>query len=149
MNVFSLAGRYGRKRYWLGALGLLVLMILMLVAFAPMMSSAGGGSSGFVMIAVLAIPFLWLYAKLIIHRLHDLNVSGWLFLLLGPLLVPLPIWMWIEAHTQHAADTKMDFPLEFGGYAIFLGGFILLGCRRGTRGENSYGPDPVPPAEAP
>jgi len=118
----------------------------MLIVFAPMMTSAGGGSGGFAVIAVLAIPFFWLYAKLIIHRLHDLNGSGWLFLLLGPILIPLPIWMWLEAHTQHAADTKMDGPLEFGAYAIFFGGFILLGCLRGTKGANSYGPDPVSPA---
>jgi uncharacterized membrane protein YhaH (DUF805 family) len=143
-DFFSQSGRYARKKYWLGALGLLALMIVMLMALGPLMSSKGSPGGGpLVSITLLSIPFIGLYAKLIIHRLHDLGWSGWWFLLLGPLLIPLPIWMWMEAHTQHAVNNKTDFLLEFGAYGIFLGGFILLGCIRGTVGQNEYGPDPV------
>jgi len=144
-TIFSFKGRSGRKQYWLGALGLFVLLVLMMIAFAPMMSSQGSHGGQLAFIVLLAIPFVALYAKLIIHRLHDLGWSGWWFLILGVLLIPLPIWMWLQAHTQQAADNKTDAPLEFGAYAIFLGGFVLLGCMRGTEGANAYGPDPLKP----
>ena len=142
-------GRYGRKKFWLGALGLLALMIVMLIVFGPMMATTGGNRGGMALIALLSIPFFLLYAKLIVHRLQDLGWSGWWFLLLGPLLIPLPMWMWTEAHTQAAANSGSDFALEFGGYAIFFGGFILMGCVRGTNGPNKYGPDPIPKSSPP
>ena len=134
--------RYSRKRFWLGALGLLGLMIFMVFPLAAM-NNPTGGSGGPAGLLVLSIPFFWFYCKLIVHRLHDLGWSGWWFLLLGPLLIPLPMWMWMEGHTQEAYNRGHDVALEFGSYAIFFSGFILMGCLRGTRGPNAYGPDPV------
>jgi uncharacterized membrane protein YhaH (DUF805 family) len=143
-------GRYSRKQFWLGALGLLGILILMIFPLAAM-NNPTGGSGGPAGLILLSIPFFWFYCKLIVHRLHDLDWSGWWFLLLGPLLIPLPVWMWTEAHTQAAINNKTDFALEFGGYAIFLGGFILMGCLRGTAGPNGHGPDPIsqPPGGEP
>jgi len=141
-------GRYSRGKFWLGALGLLAIMILMVIPLAAM-NNPIGGSGGPAGLFVLSVPFIWFYCKLIVHRLHDLGWSGWWFLLLGPLLIPLPTWMWIEGHTQAAHNKGYDAALEFGGYAIFFGGFILLGCLRGTRGANMYGPDPtIPPPKS-
>ena len=143
-DFFSLKGRYARKKYWVGALGLFMLLVFMLLALGPLMTSKGSAGSGpLVTIALMSLPFVGLYAKLIIHRLHDLAWSGWWFLPLGPLLIPLPIWMWLEGHTQEAINNKTDFALEFGAYGIFLGGFVLFGCVRGTEGPNEYGPDPL------
>jgi uncharacterized membrane protein YhaH (DUF805 family) len=139
--------RYSRSKFWLGALGLLGLMIFMVLPLAAM-NNPTGGSGGPAGLIVLSIPFLWFYCKLIVHRLHDLGWSGWWFLLLGPLLTPLPMWMWVEGHTQQAYDRGHDVVLEFGAYAIFFGGFILMGCLRGTKGPNKYGRDPISNSDA-
>jgi uncharacterized membrane protein YhaH (DUF805 family) len=144
-RMFQFHGRYSRKQFWLGALGLLGIMILMVFPLAAM-NNPTGGSGGPAVLLLLSAPLLWIYCKLIVHRLHDLGWSGWWFVLLGPLLIPLPMWMWVEGHTQGAYDRGHDIWLEFGAYAIFLGGFILMGCVRGTEGPNKYGPDPTSPA---
>ena len=109
------------------------------------MNPTGAGGSQLVLLAGTAGIFLWFYCKLIVHRLQDLGWSGWWFLLLGPLLIPLPTWMWIYGHTQEAYNKGLDAWLELGAYGIFFGGFILLGCIRGTEGRNAFGPDPLAP----
>jgi uncharacterized membrane protein YhaH (DUF805 family) len=150
--LLDFSGRYGREKFWLGALGLLALLIFTLMAMSVLMRPTGAGGGEIALIFLFAIPFVWFYCKLIIHRLHDLGWSGWWFLLLGPILIPLPIWMWVEGHTQEAYNRGHDAALEFGAYAIFLGGFILMGCLRGTVGPNKYGPDPlakIPPPVSP
>ena len=110
----------------------------------PLSDAIALGLSGPIFLTVLSIPFLWFYCKLIVHRLNDLGWSGWWFLLLGPLLTPLQMWMWVEGHTQQAYDRGHDVVLEFGAYAIFFGGFILMGCRAARRGLTSTAPTRFP-----
>lgn len=61
-------------------------------------------------------PLFWIGAALAVKRLHDRAKPAWWLLVL---LVPVlgPLWL-----------------------------FIDLGLRRGTPGENPYGPDPLEPA---
>lgn len=58
-------------------------------------------------------PLLWVVAAASTRRMHDRGISAWMFLIV---LVPLlgPLWLFIE-----------------------------LGLRRGSAGENQYGPDPL------
>ena len=46
VGLFGFDRRNSRKRYWLGSLGLLALMMFILIAFAPKMSSAGSDRGG-------------------------------------------------------------------------------------------------------
>lgn len=146
-----LRGRYSRKRYWLWSLALLGFVPLMLFPLAAM-NDPRGGDGALVVLALIAAPFLLLYAWLVIHRLHDLGRSGWWFALLGPLLIVMPILMFKEStdvylrieqtyEAQQAIKGYVMFML-FGSFTIFLGGFVLLGCLPGTTGPNAYGEDP-------
>jgi uncharacterized membrane protein YhaH (DUF805 family) len=146
-QVFLFYGRYGRRKFWLWALALPPLMLLMLPPLAGMNNPTG--SAGAAALFVMSLPFLWLYCKLIIHRLHDLGWSGWWFLM----FTVLPFLMFRESDAiygrieqsgvaQQAIKPYVIF-MTFGSFAIFLGGFILVGCLRGTEGPNKFGPDPL------
>ena len=151
--IFSFRGRYGRKQFWLGALGLLALLIFMLMAMSVLMRPTGAAGGEIALIFLFAMPLVWFYCKLIVHRLHDLGWSGWWFLLLGPIIIPLPICMMHETHAvyhrieqSYAAQQAIKpyvASMQYGAFLLFFGGFILMGCLRGTKGPNKYGPDPI------
>lgn len=92
VQFFSPSSRIGRLRYFAhSALITLVfyVVILVLVLFAA--STIGGGSESFgvafmVMLGLVYIPFIAMFWILMIQRLHDLDKSGWMSLLM---LVPL------------------------------------------------------------
>jgi uncharacterized membrane protein YhaH (DUF805 family) len=101
---------------------------------------------------VVLVPFLiavalcvllgWVVVAVASKRLHDRGKSGWWLLLfvVAPLLL-------VEAGVPTANETaRMVFAYE--AFALHLWSFVELGCRRGTRGANRYGPDPVAVAEA-
>ena len=145
-QVILFHGRYRRRKFWLLSLALPALLIFILPPLAAMSDPKGGG--GAVALFVMALPFLWLYGKLIAHRLHDLGWPGWWSLV----FVLLPIFMFRESYAiydrieqsyevQQAFKPYVIFML-LGSFAIFIGGFIVVGCLRGTRGPNKYGPDP-------
>jgi len=157
-HLFDFRGRYGRKQFWLAALGLVVMSILLFMAAGVLMNPTGADAGQLTLIVAFAGIFLWFYSKVIIHRLHDLGWSGWWFLLLGPLMIPLPIWMMNETHAvyhrieqSHAAQQAIKpyvASLQYGALLLFIGGFVLMGCLRGTKGPNKYGPDPNAAADA-
>ena len=145
--MFLFNGRYGRGKFWRWSLLLPPLMFFMLIPLASMSNPTGGG--GVVTLFVVAMPFLFLYCKLLAHRLHDLDWSAWWSLLFAL----LPIFMFRESfviydrieqsyEAQQAFKPYVIFML-FGSLAIFFGGFIVMGCLRGTKGPNQYGPDPL------
>lgn len=158
-KAFDFRGRYGRGKFWLGALGLLALLIFTIMAASVLMNPTGAGGGELALIFLFGIPFIWFYCKLVVHRLHDLGWSGWWFLLLGPIFIPLPIWMMNETHAvyhrieqSYAAQQAIKpyvASLQYGALLLFAGGFVLMGCLRGTKGPNKYGPDPHAAADAP
>jgi uncharacterized membrane protein YhaH (DUF805 family) len=125
----------------------------MLMAMSVLMRPTGAAGGEIALIFLFAMPLVWFYCKLIVHRLHDLGWSGWWFLLLGPILIPLPIWMMHETHAvyhrieqSYAAQQAIKpyvASMQYGAFLLFFGGFILMGCLRGTKGPNKYGPDPI------
>lgn len=156
--LFDFRGRFGRRQFWLGAFGLAAALIAVLFAAAALMNPAGTGGGQLVLLAGTAGILLWFYCKLIVHRLQDFGWSGWWFLLLGPILLPLPVWMMHESsdvyrriEQSHAAQQAIKpyvESMQWGAFLLFFGGFLLMGVLRGTRGPNKYGPDPLdaPPA---
>jgi uncharacterized membrane protein YhaH (DUF805 family) len=127
----SIEGRIGRQSFWIA---LLIFFAVELVSYAAL-----GERWSSIVSLMLAYPELAVLAK----RGHDRNVPTWvpgLFVagavaldglnLLG-LLGPL---------------TNPDWPFYVVGIPVFVLALILLvdfGLRRGTVGENRYGPDPL------
>ncbi len=134
MNVFwffvGFSGRISRKQWWLGMLGVMA-ALGMLIAIAVSTASWW-----------LALPFILfvpvsLYA-LAARRLHDRGRSGWWTL----------VFLWIPGVLDRVSDRLTEesplwWVLVLIGSVLTIWGLIELGFRRGTDGENDYGPDPV------
>lgn len=136
MNLwFNFSGRLNRGKYWFVTLiNLAVLVVLGIVAFASY-STALWVLFGLVSL-VLLVSGLAVGAK----RLHDRDKSAWWLVLfyLGPSILSGIGSMFGEA-------IAMLFSLV--GAAISIWAFVEIGCLRGTRGPNTYGPDPLPPGD--
>jgi len=89
VKVLSAAGRLGRLRYLAYGFGFGLIAMIVQAAVAPMAASSGGSGATIAVMGVVIIVMLGLTVVsilLAIQRLHDMNTSGWLCLLL---LVPL------------------------------------------------------------
>ena len=127
-------GRLNRSRYWIlaakfGMLSALTLMgIVALSEFSRHMSIA---------LAIILLGLVILVnLSITVRRLHDLNFTGsWLFV-----LVPLYVVSYVFVEDNSAGEVQ-NFAIltAFLVFAIY----ILLGFKRGTKGPNRFGPDPL------
>jgi uncharacterized membrane protein YhaH (DUF805 family) len=116
------SGRSRRKEYWMFALGIFIVYIILgglFFAGFDFATMSTGGDPGISVIGWIAISLFGLVAlgifipslAVIVRRLHDQDKSGWFILI---------------------------------QFIPYIGGIIMLifMCIEGTKGENRYGPDP-------
>jgi uncharacterized membrane protein YhaH (DUF805 family) len=119
--LFGFQGRANRAKFWLVALGIFVIEVILFAAILggaamsgdpEQIASAIGPFAGIVIFVFLVIA-TWISIAVAVKRYHDRNKSGWWVLIV---FVPVigGIWYLIEC------------------------GFL-----RGTLGPNNYGPDPL------
>jgi uncharacterized membrane protein YhaH (DUF805 family) len=119
--LFSVQGRANRAKFWLVALGIVVVeMILFAVLLGgavlsgdPQQIEAAIGPVAYAVILVFVVVATWVSVVVAVKRYHDRNKSGW--------------WVLIV-------------------FVPFIGGLWYLiecGFLRGTPGPNAYGPDPL------
>jgi uncharacterized membrane protein YhaH (DUF805 family) len=165
--LFGFEGRINRARYWLANLVILCAMISSLllltviclshgIATGPLSVNLVGISASikftdddapaalFPRIAtlVMTLAFGWCYAAVSIKLLHDRNKSGWW--IVPYLVVP-------GLYGQFDEWLGGSWPAVFVGFATFIAllwGIVEMGCLRGTRGPNRFGPDPLAPVDA-
>jgi uncharacterized membrane protein YhaH (DUF805 family) len=145
------SGRSRRMEYWMFALFIFVMWIVLFTLFMVMVGSAilsaGGGSAGGLfaaggtaMILMLFMLVVWL-ALLIpslavgVRRLHDTERSGWW---LGGYILLAIVANVLRAETGSAGLGAL-LSIATLIYAIAL---LVFFCLDGTRGPNRYGPDP-------
>jgi uncharacterized membrane protein YhaH (DUF805 family) len=136
LKLFSFQGRANRQRYWLTSLALYGLLLgaamLVGVPFA----------GPFVFFAVLVVVAVG-GAAVVVRRLHDRGRSGW-----WALAIYLPIFI-VSALSGAASMSSPDAGAGIGllslPFSIWI--FIDLGCLRGVRGPNRFGPDPLEPLQ--
>jgi uncharacterized membrane protein YhaH (DUF805 family) len=145
------SGRSRRMEYWMFALFLFVMWMvlggLLVVMVGSAFLSMGGGSAGGLaaagggaMILLLVIGVVWL-ALLIptlavgVRRLHDTERSGWW---LGGYLL-LVVVSNVLQRTTGSAGLATLLGIATLIYAIAL---LVFYCLDGTKGPNKYGPDP-------
>lgn len=128
--LLSPKGRISRSQFWLGMLGVAAMFGCgIAVAFwTPFVY----GSLPFILLAVVAIYMI------AIKRLHDRNKSGWWTV----------AFLWAPGVLDRFSDKVVEesaiwWILVLTGSALTLWGLVELGFRRGTDGENEYGPDPL------
>jgi uncharacterized membrane protein YhaH (DUF805 family) len=128
--LFGFSGRIGRSQFWIGALAVVLGIAVML------------GIAFWSSYPVLAIPFILAvfvatYA-VSVKRLHDRGKSGWWALVF--IFIPGVL---DRITDRIAEDTPLWWILVLIGSVLWIWGLIELGFRRGTDGDNDYGPDPL------
>jgi len=144
--LFSFHGRINRAKYWLFVLGVWVWIF---VSVTPLLrtfsvSFEDNKSESQIAIAIIVIFGWWLAliyisVAVMVKRLHDRGRSGWLLLLFFSLALVLGL-------LEKAGDIAGDYRgsgVTLGGLIFMIWQIIELGCLRGTRGPNRYGPDPL------
>jgi uncharacterized membrane protein YhaH (DUF805 family) len=138
--MFGASRRINRAKYWVSFIryslaGMLVAVILFITAgiAAPLLV---------VVAALTLIPWLLWGIAITTERLHDRDRSAWwliVFYLVPGVLNQLAKTAWFGG----AAGTTLYYILVLAAFALTIWGFVEIGCRRGTAGANSYGPDPL------
>jgi uncharacterized membrane protein YhaH (DUF805 family) len=119
--LFGFQGRTNRAKFWLVAVALLVIEIIVLAVLCggammsddPQQALASLGPVAGIVLVILGLAATWITIAVGIKRFHDRNKSGvWILIIFVPVIGSL--WYLIEC------------------------GFL-----RGTPGPNDYGPDPL------
>lgn len=128
--LFSFKGRISRKQWWLGVL-------IISLAAALMLGIAFWSSVPLLAIPFILVVFVATYA-LSVKRLHDRGKSGlWALVFI---FLPGVLDRWSDRLTE---ESPLWWVLVLIGSALTIWGLIELGFRRGTDGDNDYGPDPL------
>jgi uncharacterized membrane protein YhaH (DUF805 family) len=119
--LFGFQGRVNRAKFWLVALGIFVVEVILFAAILGGAAMSGDpeqiadaiGPLAGVVIFAFAVIATWISIAVAVKRYHDRNKSGWWVLIV---LVPVIGGLWY---------------------------LIECGFLRGTPGPNTYGPDPL------
>jgi uncharacterized membrane protein YhaH (DUF805 family) len=125
--LFSVQGRANRAKFWMVALGIVVIEVILFAVFLggaamsgdPEQIAAAMGPVASIVILAFVVIATWISIAVAVKRYHDRNKSGWWVLIV---FVPVIGGLWY---------------------------LIECGFLRGTPGPNTYGPDPLAAAEQP
>lgn len=132
----SLEGRINRKPYWLAAL---VLLVVSLVVQGAVYMAAG--LQGMMIVGLL---FFWPGFALGVKRAHDRNRPTWLVIAFFGLFIISHLMQLTGVHEVDEGEPTgifLSLSLILGVFAIYA--FIDWGLLKGTNGPNQYGPDPL------
>jgi uncharacterized membrane protein YhaH (DUF805 family) len=167
-KLFTFQGRARRSEYWyfylfttILHLALISIVYLCNSVFLPDSfkdTAAVSGMYGSYIEYLISMLFLFLGLSVAVRRLHDIECSGWLVLLFSIFPFVLSVLASYSATQVTSIITLGDFTpetkqtvVETLKAEIFALLFILitliikivLYCKPGTEGPNSYGPDPI------
>ena len=119
--LFSVQGRANRAKFWLVALAIVVIEVILFAVILggaalsgdPEQIAAAMGPVASVVILAFVVIATWISIAVAVKRYHDRNKSGWWVLIV---FVPVIGGLWY---------------------------LIECGFLRGTPGPNTYGPDPL------
>ena len=96
-NLFKTNGRLNRLRYFKRSIGIFLLYVILLIATVAIFADPSSGdvaATGIIVCIVLSILFPIGSICLTIRRLHDLNLTGWLCLLMTVPAVNTAFWIY-------------------------------------------------------
>ncbi len=119
--LFGFQGRANRAKFWLVALGILVVEVILFAAIFggaavsgdPEQMASAMGPLASIVLFIFFVVATWISIAVAVKRYHDRNKSGWWVLIV---FVPIIGGLWY---------------------------LIECGFLRGTAGPNNYGPDPL------
>ena len=117
--LFGFQGRANRAKFWLVALGILVVEVILFAAIFggaavsgdPEQMASAMGPLASIVLFIFFVVATWISIAVAVKRYHDRNKSGWWVLIV---FVPIIGGLWY---------------------------LIECGFLRGTAGPNNYGPD--------
>ncbi len=151
--LFSFEGRISRTQWWKGIFLSFILYLILLIVFALITSpytmslsvDAKSTFSSYLTILIMLIVFLWPVLCITNKRLHDLNMSGWLNLIvLFYLGAGAVFFLSIGSYPLPSFYDSNIFQIIFvisGFLSLCL--IFMIPFARGTKGENKYGKDPL------
>jgi uncharacterized membrane protein YhaH (DUF805 family) len=143
-------GRLNRAKFWTAKVLCATLSLALTLAIFLIASSAATSHYsptigiplfiGLCFIILVQVALLWPIIITDVKRLHDLNLSGW--------------WLAVAFAVGFASNVGYRVASAVGGrLLIFLTAWMvslfvmlyvmIIGCWRGTTGDNTYGPDPL------
>jgi uncharacterized membrane protein YhaH (DUF805 family) len=136
--LFSFRGRQNRKSYWMTVIVTMAIILLLLLLALIMIREQRFEFAVFtvIILLILYIPLIWIGLAIGAKRLHDRDKSAWWLLV----FYALP---GILSSAGNQMDDVAFLILHVVSFAITVWAFVELGCLRGTRGPNRFGPDPL------
>jgi uncharacterized membrane protein YhaH (DUF805 family) len=134
---FDFKGRLNRGKYWFITIANMLIFAAFLLTAVSVHSAPLGILAGLVAVP----PFISALA-VTVKRLHDRGKSAWWVLLFYILPIMLSGAKEILASLEGAAFAAAVI-VAIIGTVISIWAFVEIGCLRGTRGPNRYGPDPL------
>ena len=136
VNLYlGLHGRLTRQPFWIGVL------ILAAVEFAIQLVADQFQSER--MSAVFDLITTYPEFALAVKRAHDRNIPTWIIVVFFALNVAVDLMLFAGYGLNPTARPVQFYVIAVPGLLLFLVLLIELGFRRGTQGDNRYGPDPL------
>jgi uncharacterized membrane protein YhaH (DUF805 family) len=144
-------GRIPRRTFWLANIAVFVTDVVVAAIAAATAEAFAGETAGYVTMYVVTLAFFYPQFVIALKRAHDLNMSDrtihawYIALMVDYVVMRLTLWLWSNFDQNVYSLVALAFVLMFitavGLVTIVM--LIELGFRRGTRGPNKYGPDPL------
>ncbi len=151
---FSFRGRIDRLTLWLRIVLMNVFTYVVLMTMSSMSTEYTSINYGSWLNCVLVV-YWWCLTTLWVRRVHDFGRTGWWyggFAIAVPLIFALNVW----ANFHMDPADPLQPTLTTAGLALIAAAVVWalymvvrFGFRRGTVGENAYGPDPLAPKARP
>ena len=131
---YKTSGRIGRLDYlksqlFIFAISMGLFMLTLLTTSAVLICISG----------IYVCIYLWLSVCLILKRLHDLGLSGWVLLGLFVLLFRVTISIGSDVHVYSLFGLIFGYTAGYVQLAIFIAFLTVLFCVKGTTTDNKYG----------
>ena len=144
-------GRIPRKTFWLTNIAVFILDVIVGAISAVTAEAFAGESAGYATMHVATLAFLYPQFVIALKRAHDLDMSNqviyawYIALAVDYVVIRLAVWVWSNFDQSIYSLVGLAFVLVFITVVglVTLVMLIELGFRRGTRGPNKYGPDPL------
>lgn len=137
-GLISFKGRSSRLTYW--RVGLASTLALAVIWVTTIFVAMGAGGIAVIPL-LLTLPVLTVNLAVCVRRLHDRNRSGWWLMVFwaAPLLF---VGVARELSDQSGEGSFAALLAAIAALGLQLWAFIEIGFRRGTPGDNRYGPPP-------
>lgn len=153
--LFGLSGRVNRKPYWLFMLGAFLIYFVILGNIVAVFMAYGldGGDTDTmakvgVIILVTMLVMFWPGIAVLVKRMHDRNRSGWWIAVAYAMSISAGVLSkyTLNAETGEVLDKALFavfLPVSIVAAILWLWLIVEVGFLRGSRGTNSFGPDPI------